>query len=282
MELFGLAKPSNPKGQKVLSPLWSCSFLNSENCKPNDNINNNNKAMMVHRHYWSITMVHSRRQKTILQILLAVSFLISFASSQPYKCFPANGNAALRAAVIDYIKIGRNSNSGKTYGPIDRWCVSKVKSFANVFKGQTKFNQPLRWITSSATTFESMFEGCTAFNQDLSTFDTSRATNLRRMFFNAKAFTGRGLAKWNLKKVTNMVQTFVGTKVNTATAANSTVVRRWTPTCFEPSGAALIDAVKVSFDSLGQFLPSLDATKLFLTFTPFASPARSTSMRFNL
>lgn len=52
-----------------------------------------------------------------------------------------------------------------------------------VFYGAKAFNQPLtNWNTSKVTNMSRMFGNATVFNQPLDHFDTSQVTNMRGMF----------------------------------------------------------------------------------------------------
>jgi surface protein len=143
--------------------------------------------------------------------------LLSLGSvaSQQTACFPANGNAALRAAVADYVAKGRKSAAAQKYGAdIGKWCVSRVTSFAAVFKDQKTFNRPLKWNTSSATNFAQFFQNAASFNQNLGNLDTSRVTNMDRAFFGAKKFQGKGLNRWNTNRVQSLYYAFRNSSMN--------------------------------------------------------------------
>jgi hypothetical protein len=105
-------------------------------------------------------------------------------------CF-TNNNTELRAAVKDYVKSANKpaAASSLKYGyPIGSWCVDAVEDFSNVFKGASKFNEPLQWKTPVAKSMKSMFDSATNFNQPLTTFTTSMVTNFDSMFFFAQHF----------------------------------------------------------------------------------------------
>jgi surface protein len=158
-------------------------------------------------------MVSSSRffVRALTAVLLAAQQLSNLHTVSAQTCFAASGNSALKSAVNDYIKNGgATSTAGKTYGAIiGNWCVSKVTSFAQVFMGQTTFNQPLtNWNTSSATSFAQMFMNATSFNQPLGQFDTRRVTNMDRMFHMARSFTGQGLNTWQTSRVSSFYWTF--------------------------------------------------------------------------
>ena len=132
------------------------------------------------------------------------------ALSNSYACFPPglNGTKALRTAITDYA--GGGTTAKLLYGPvIGDWCVDNITSFNGVFQGMTNFNEPLtNWRTSKATSMAQMFQNCFSFNRPLGHFDVSRVTNMDRMFLRAYAFTGQGLATWNVSSVQSLYWTF--------------------------------------------------------------------------
>ncbi|MDY8138034.1 BspA family leucine-rich repeat surface protein [Aquimarina sp. 2201CG5-10] len=70
--------------------------------------------------------------------------------------------------------LGSAFNSSSFNHDINNWDVSKVKSFANMFRNATSFNQPLNnWGLTSATILQNMFNGATSFDQDLGNWDLS-------------------------------------------------------------------------------------------------------------
>ena len=134
-------------------------------------------------------------------------------ASRTYSCFPFNGTSLLRRAVVEYVNTVTTpgkSKSRRRYGPvIGNWCVGKVRSFDGVFAGLQDFNEPLlSWNTTSASNMRRMFQGCRSFNQDLSHFDVSNVKTMERMFFRASRFRGMGLSKWDVSRLENLVQTF--------------------------------------------------------------------------
>ena len=68
-----------------------------------------------------------------------------------------------------------------------------------MFAYQSDFNEPLTyWNTSSATDMSYMFWEARAFDQNLSHFDTSRVTVANHMFKYATVFKGAGVERWNV------------------------------------------------------------------------------------
>ena len=66
------------------------------------------------------------------------------------------------------------------------------------------------WITSAATSMKGLFYGAKDMNADVGGWDTSKVTTLESMFSSAPKFTGVGLSKWNVVKVTTLAFTFMG------------------------------------------------------------------------
>ena len=95
-----------------------------------------------------------------------------------------------------------------TYPDIERWDVSLVTSFREIFYSKNgacvKFNANLSsWDTAKMTDMRGMFHEATAFNGDLSSWDTAKVTNMVAMFYGAIAFHG-DLSSWDTGQVTDM------------------------------------------------------------------------------
>jgi len=110
-----------------------------------------------------------------------------------------------------------NFNNGGSPN-INNWQIkSNVTdiSFASMFSGCTKFNQPIgNWNTSGVNTMANMFNGATIFNQNISSWNTSNVTNMGGMFQSATAFN-QNISSWNVTKVTSLTRTFLyGTSFN--------------------------------------------------------------------
>ena len=90
-----------------------------------------------------------------------------------------------------------------------------------LFQNATTFNKSISsWDTSSVYTMDYMFAGANAFNQDVSSFDTSNVLTMESMFsmegssnpqFNNANLSGIGL--WNTSKVTNMNKMFFNARL---------------------------------------------------------------------
>ncbi len=91
---------------------------------------------------------------------------------------------------------------------INDWNVSNVTNMSGIFRGATKFNQPLnKWNVSNVTNMEGMFRDAWSFNQPLNDWNVSNVTTMNSMFRNAKSFN-QPLNKWNVANVTDMNRMF--------------------------------------------------------------------------
>ena len=140
-----------------------------------------------------------------------------------------------------------DDGTGKPYGPVSAWDISKVTSLSGIFASfssgsygdapMNNFNQDLtKWDTSSVTNMQSMFAvckdavslqyqfACTTRKKshffegqtDVSQWDTSSVTNMRAIFagrdnFDTDEVTG-GLASWDTSSVTMFLNAFAYTK----------------------------------------------------------------------
>jgi len=88
--------------------------------------------------------------------------------------------------------------------------VSEITDMHNVFEHilieDIKINM---WDVSKVKNMYGMFQGCKKFNGDLSYWDVSNVENMSEMFYLCKKFEGKGLNTWNVKKVKNLVATFM-------------------------------------------------------------------------
>ena len=137
------------------------------------------------------------------------------------------------------------ANSKRTkdeFSGIEKWNVSKVTTFADMFESAEHFNSNIsEWNVSKATNFTEMFWNAKSFNQPIGAhWDTSSATNMICMFCQAKSFDNGGqefgekwkmdnvrwtwrmfwgaekfnqpLNHWKVDKVENMQKMFMGAK----------------------------------------------------------------------
>ena len=80
----------------------------------------------------------------------------------------------------------------------------------SMFKGCTKFNQPLNgWNMSNVTTVASMFEDATSFNGLIDTWNMAKVTEFDRMFKGAISFN-RNINPWNVSKGRTFTDMFKG------------------------------------------------------------------------
>jgi surface protein len=72
-----------------------------------------------------------------------------------------------------------------------------------------KYGDISTWDTSKITDMSKLFKEKRNFNGDISNWDVSNVTNMQEMFYNAKAFN-QPIGKWNVSEVTNMKGMFEG------------------------------------------------------------------------
>ena len=66
------------------------------------------------------------------------------------------------------------------------------------------------WDVSSVTMTAQMFKGATKFDENLAAWTTTDLAYVQLMFSSASAFTGQGVASFNVGKVTNFNDAFTG------------------------------------------------------------------------
>lgn len=111
------------------------------------------------------------------------------------------------------------SEIAQLYGwPIGNWCVDLVEDFTEVFSynrdsALINFNEDISsWNTSSATTMRRLFRGANQFNQDISGWDVSKVEDMERMFSTAESFN-QYIGAWNVSQVQNMNRMFISSRV---------------------------------------------------------------------
>jgi surface protein len=118
----------------------------------------------------------------------------------------------LKAAVSLYCDKRKHNHTAlhylaMMYGyPINKWDVSQVSDFSDIFCDQYFFNEPIgAWDVSNATTMHGMFRRACSFNQDISSWDVSQVTDMSFMFYHAKSFT-QDLREWNVENVVDTAE----------------------------------------------------------------------------
>ena len=112
---------------------------------------------------------------------------------------------------------------------ISGWNMSKVKNL-KYFWLSTPINENIgAWNVSNVYNFEDTFYQCTAFNNggspDINNWDTSSATSMSTMFFNAYSFN-QPIGDWDVSSVEEMQLMFYGTPFNNGGSSN---ISGWNP-----------------------------------------------------
>ena len=96
--------------------------------------------------------------------------------------------------------------------PIGNWDTSKVTNMSHMFAGAESFNQPIgNWDTSKVTSMNGMFSQAKSFNQPIGNWDTSKVTGMNGMFYGATSFN-QPIGNWNTSIVTDMSEMFYDAK----------------------------------------------------------------------
>ena len=98
---------------------------------------------------------------------------------------------------------------GSTNLDLRAWDVSNARNMSNMFADNTSFNQPLDgWETKNVKTFEQMFYLATSFNrlQTMTGWNTSRCTNMTRMFDGTGITANVDLSGWAVDRVTEYLR----------------------------------------------------------------------------
>lgn len=116
----------------------------------------------------------------------------------------------LRQAVIDYVANStKHTSVAQNYGwPINKWCVSMITDFSNVFANQRKFKESVAdWDVSRAVNMSGIFQSAYLFNGDVSTWQVGNVQDMSQAFDCAYTFN-QPLETWNTKKVKSMKRMF--------------------------------------------------------------------------
>ena len=128
------------------------------------------------------------------------------------------------------------------------WDTSKVTTMQDTFYNANSFNQPLDWDTSSVKMMAGTFSGASDFNQPL-IWDTSSATTMYVTFRNANAFNQRGIADWDVGRVSEFSNTFGTTALANDACSRQLVAKAW-------EGNTAFTSAYPSWDSTGGCPPS--------------------------
>jgi surface protein len=110
-------------------------------------------------------------------------------------------NKELRTWIEEYCR------GEKKHGEPNTWDVTNVTDMSKLF-ANSLFNAPIdTWDTSKVTNMRGMFFRATSFNQPLDGWDTSAVTTMDNMFFMATSFN-QLLNGWDTSAVTNMHSMF--------------------------------------------------------------------------
>ena len=119
----------------------------------------------------------------------------------PYiRNLPLN-NESIRVAVRDYFSGDKEKDAIiKKYGRIEDWNTSKVTDMSFLFKFYYYYSKKSKYI---------QLERSDKIYQDISKWDTSKVTNMYRMFYRAESFN-QDIRDWDTSKVTNAWLMLVG------------------------------------------------------------------------
>jgi surface protein len=136
-------------------------------------------------------------------------FLNSPGSAQAF------ATSSLRTAVTAWCRNG-SATAAATYGGIANWCTGGVEDMSELFyadgaycgANSSRFNEDLsRWNTSRVTDMEKMFREASSFNGDVSSWDTSSVETMYMMFYVASSFNS-DVSAWDVSSVVNMGYAF--------------------------------------------------------------------------
>ena len=162
----------------------------------------------------AIDMKKTKAFTTTEELLEAVSYYCGYRNFFNKECkfeeyFTAEEKEKFEATrkwkFVDYHGPDQAEEFATTYGyPINKWDVSNVEDFSNLFDSQGRFNEDISsWDVSRGRTMESMFTECYSFNQNISNWNVSNVRNMKCMFENCRSFN-QNLSRWNVSNVVNM------------------------------------------------------------------------------
>jgi surface protein len=133
----------------------------------------------------------------------------------------------------------RGCSAITTINNINRWNVSNIQIFRNMFREMALFDDNVgNWDTSNATNFVSVFTGTSAtspgkFNNggssSINNWNTSKVTSMNAMFAFQPSFN-QNIGAWDVSKVTDMTNMFRGTTVapyGTFNNGGSDSIKNW-------------------------------------------------------
>ena len=134
-----------------------------------------------------------------------------FNSPYSYFSYKFVSKSELVKAVNEY---ERNAGSAKDrYGNINKWDVSKIEDFSNLFSEYKVTNPDIsNWDVSNGKNFSGMFENAIYFNEDISNWDVSNGNDFESMFYSAKAFN-RDITEWQVKNTAKLDKMFDGAEL---------------------------------------------------------------------
>lgn len=139
--------------------------------------------------------------------IMAVNYSVEFKNIDCLHC-----RKELQDAVDTYLLHGPSKT--RIYGEdIGSWDVSRISDFSDLFNSNrnpmaASFDSSLaNWNTSRATDMSRMFQGASSFNSDLLLWNVGNVVNMAEMFAFTSDFNG-DVSSWNVEKVTNMDSMF--------------------------------------------------------------------------
>ena len=95
------------------------------------------------------------------------------------------------------------------YRATDAPDLSQVTDMSYMFSGSSFNGDISSWDVSSATDMSRMFSNARSFNGDISSWNVSQVTDLSGMFHDATSFNG-DISSWNVSRVTDVRSMFLG------------------------------------------------------------------------
>jgi surface protein len=128
-------------------------------------------------------------------------------------CSPCGGGCTTTDFTYAYLYYDFDADPSGV-GDITGWNTSCITNMFGMFES-TNFNQAIgSWDTSAVTNMAQIFNGDTVFNQDISGWNTSSATNMNNMF--ASSTFNQDISGWDVSQVTDMTGMFNNAGLSTA------------------------------------------------------------------